>query len=247
MEYGFNSHGFAQTSKELIDSCQCTAEAPPLSSVSIEQFGATCAEIMNEDESTPGWSFREWVARTQMVDSPPEVADWWGPMSTSSRCKTDAGPNAHTQAASERATEAQATRSPEIQETLINAGCLDETEGRLAHETLRAWGRLQDGLGQSAGTTLDEFVQAFVDIQVTVPTLDTLDELIWHLIYCCDKPVPPPAVVQYHSAVADFYEAWMETGDANEVDQSTSLALASSVSSLATDVFDLPEQSGCAS
>ena len=245
MEYGFNSHGFVQAAATLIDSCQSMATAPPLSSVSVEQFGAMCAEIRDEDESAPGWSFREWVARAQAVDAPPEVADWWNPYVDQFALQTDAGPNADTQAASDRATEALAAMSPELQETLIDVGCLDETDVWLAHETLWAWGRLQDGLGQTAGTTLDEFVQACVNIQTTVPTLDTLDNLIWHLAYWWDRLVPPPVVAQYYSAVADFYEAWMETGDAEEVDLSISLALASSVSSLDTDVFELLEQSGC--
>ena len=135
--------------------------------------------------------------------------------------------------------------SPELQEILIGAGCLDETDVWLARETLLAWDRLQGGLGQTAGTTLDEFARACVDVQTTVPTMDTLDALIWHLAWWWNKLVPPPAVEQYHSAAADFYEALIETGDIDEVDLSITLAMASSASSLDDDVFKLLEQSGC--
>lgn len=186
------------------------------------------------------------MAQAQALEAPPAVTDWWGAYTDqfALQIPTD-GPNAQTQQASDRATEALAAMSPELQEVLIGTGCLDETDVWLAYETLWAWDRLQGGLGQTAGTTLDEFVRACVDIQTTVPTLDTLDALLQHLAYWWDRLVPPSAVAEYHSAAADFYEAWMETGDAEEVDLSISLALASSVSLLDADVFELLEQSGC--
>ena len=133
----------------------------------------------------------------------------------------------------------------ELQEILISAGCIDESEIETAHEILSAQARLRDGLGQAAGTTLDEFIQACVDISITAPVMGPQDELFQYLVHWWGRLVPTPALERYHAATANFYEAMAEAEDLGDIDLSVSQEVTAAASSLDAHVFQLLEESGC--
>ncbi|MYC38268.1 MAG: hypothetical protein F4X66_15345 [Chloroflexi bacterium] len=130
------------------------------------EFAAACGRLeLLDDGTTEG--FDEWVARAQTLEAPPAAADWWTAYVDQSALQDENGPNARTQRAREQMIDALVAMDSELQEILISAGCIDESEIETAHEILSAQARLRDGLGQAAGTTLDEFIQACVDISIT--------------------------------------------------------------------------------
>ena len=254
-QFQFQTHGFPQAAKPLIDFCESgTAPAPtpapaPQSTPSfvavtadIEEFAETCADIRNRDESAPQWTFEAWVAEAQAVEVPPVLTEWWSAYVDQFALQlTHDGPCEYSQGASDTTLDQLALMDFRLREYLVDGGCITGVEVWQAEAVWAGWGRLLDGFGQGQNVSVEEFAEACADIKATVPTLDNLIAIPQHLAYWWEQLNPPPELRRYHAAVADFYREWIETGGGDpqtDVSFETQMALIEVAQDLDEDVLE---------
>ena len=217
---------------------------PDAAVAEVAEFAAACGQLEMAYDGTAE-SFDEWMAGAQVLKAPPVAVDWWTAYVDQFALQDENGSNAQTQHARERMIDALVVMDSKLQEVLVDAGCMDESEAEAARETPNAWARLRGGLGQAEGATLDEFIQACVDIGTTAPMMGSQDQIIQHLVHWWDRLVPTPALERYHAAAADFYEAMAKVEDPGDIDPSVSQEVTTAASALDADVFKRLKQSGC--
>ena len=122
------------------------------------------------------------------------------------------GPNKYSQEAADTAMDELYLMDFRLREYLVDVDCLTGAEVWRADAVWAAWSRLLDGFGQGDNVSVEEFADACNDIKLTVPTLDELIAVPYHMSYWWEQLNPPPELVSYYVAVADFYEEWIETG-----------------------------------
>ena len=253
IEYLFETHGFPQAAKPLIDFCQSSQTlAPPPTllptpsfteiTAELADFAAACADIRNRDESAPDWTFEGWVAEAQAVEVPLELADWWSAYVDQFALQlVYDGPSQHSQKAADTAMDELVFMDFRIREYLVDAGCITGTEVWQADTAFAAWGRLVDGFGQGDDVTIEEFAEACRDIKLTAPTLDRLIAIPEHMAYWWDKLNPPSELSDYYAAVAVFYDEWIETGGGDpqtDVSFETQMALIETAQALDQNVLE---------
>ena len=214
----------------------------------VREFAEVCGDLRSRDESAPDWTFRGWVAEAQAVEAPPELAEWWTAYVNQFALQTEDGPNELTQEASDEQRWFITQMSKAVQDTLMDAGCLDGYDVSLAYEVGYAWGRYEAGYGQGDNTSVEEFAQACADMMVTVPTLDTLDAMALHLLYWWAQLSPPPELADYYDAVFEYYRAWAatESNDPEEVPFEVEMAVVDTAEAMDEDVLETLLRTRCA-
>ena len=224
--------------------------APPALKVSDEvlEFAAVCADIRNQDESAPDWTFRGWVAEAQAVETPPELTLWWEAFVDQFALQTESGPNQETQAAADAEAWLITQMTQPVQDALLDAGCLSGYDVLLAYKVIEALTRYEAGYGQGPDTTVDEFAQACADMKAAAPTMDVPEALPEHFWYWWKSLTPPPELADYHAAVLEFYRQWVLTGDGlvDDIPTEYQLALIDAAEAMDEDVLEILLRERCA-
>ena len=236
ISYSFQSHGFPQAARPLIETCQsATTPTPaprptltpvtkPVVDAGVMEFAGACSALMSEDESAPEWSFEDWVVRITGLEAPPVLADFWAStvgmyayqLDVVDRNIETVGPNEQTLDASDRQRRLIARMDPDLRQVLLDSWCLTATEVALADRIEEAWLLLETGL-EASSESVQNFGALCRATKITSPTFDTVDAIPRHLLYWWRQLAPPPELVDYHEAVADYYSAWIESGDPTTV------------------------------
>ena len=263
LEYSFETHGFPQAARPLIESCQSAATPtstprpaltpsptplPTQSGLPVQDFAVACGDLMVlGDDVVTGEDLDDWVAELVEVVAPDVLVEFWRGRVGQFALQTEAGPNPQTHTEYVREIEAVAAMSPSLRETLLDTGCLTAIKVYLGTEYLAARARLEGGYAQSGTVTAQEFAGACKDIQTTVPFMGGLDAVPRHFAEWWATLVPPPGMEQYHAAVMDFYHEWQEvgTGDPEDVDIITQMEVLEAARGLDGDTLEILLASGC--
>ena len=272
LRYRFETHGFRIAAKELIDYCvpgetpaptlalARTYISPPVppawaspmaQSVTpeVQEFAAACATAMDAgDDVVSERDFDEWTLELAEVEAPPGLADFWFAKSAKFRAQDENGLNEHTQAAYDDEQWFITQMNQEVQDALLDAGCLSGVDVALAYRTAEAWARYEAGYGQRAGTSIEEFAQACADMKATVPAFDALDTMPRHLLYWWAQLTPPPELADYYDAVLEFYRTWeaTESSDLADVPFEVEMAVVNTAEALDGDVLETLLRMRCA-
>ena len=222
-----------------------TPTPPPSSAVvstEVAEFALECADIRNQNESAPEWTFEGWIEEAQATGVPEVLADWWSAYVDQFALQVvHDGPSEHSQRAADDTMWELYEMDPLLREYLLDMGCLTGVEVWQADATVEAWDRLLNGWGQGENVSVEEFAEACRDVGLTVPTLDVSVAMPEHLAYWWGELTPPPELADYYDAVATFYEEWIESGGGDpqtDVSFETQMALIETAQALDEDVLE---------
>ena len=218
-----------------------TSPRTVVTSVEIAEFARSCQQIRDSDEP----DFDRWVADAQDLKAPSGLTDYWDAYVNQFALQDEAGPNAASQEANVRAMEAVVAMLPGIRDSLLDAGCLHETDVWVSRETVAARDRLEGGYAQGGTVTVEQFAEACSDIKFTAPLVDAPGAVPEHFAYWWARLVPPPGMEEYYAAVMDFYREWLAVGDLEQVDILVERAVTEAAMAFDGDTMDTLLRTRC--